>query len=78
MDTLSLLFYTFAFVLVYAGFRVITFDQVKADYRRQVRSLIAGGVGYAAGSAAVALGMTVVSTINRSIDPYQGMVTGNW
>lgn len=26
-----------------AGFRVITFDQVKADYRRQVRSLIAGG-----------------------------------
>jgi len=27
-----------------AGFRVITFDQVKADYRRQVRSLIAGGV----------------------------------
>ena len=44
MDTLSLLFYTFAFVLVYAGFRVINFDQVKADYRRQVRSLIAGGV----------------------------------
>ncbi|HEY4247457.1 MAG TPA: methionine synthase [Lacunisphaera sp.] len=27
-----------------AGFRVITFDQVKADYRRQVRGLIAGGV----------------------------------
>ncbi len=27
-----------------AGFRVINFDQVKADYRRQVRSLIAGGV----------------------------------
>jgi 5-methyltetrahydrofolate--homocysteine methyltransferase len=27
-----------------AGFRVITFDQVKSDYRRQVRSLIAGGV----------------------------------
>jgi 5-methyltetrahydrofolate--homocysteine methyltransferase len=27
-----------------AGFRVITFDQVKADYRRQVRALIAGGV----------------------------------
>ncbi len=27
-----------------AGFRVITFDQCKADYRRQVRSLIAGGV----------------------------------
>jgi len=27
-----------------AGFRVVTFDQVKADYRRQVRSLIAGGV----------------------------------
>ncbi|MEJ1972311.1 MAG: homocysteine S-methyltransferase family protein [Lacunisphaera sp.] len=27
-----------------AGFRVITFDQVKADYRRQLRSLIAGGV----------------------------------
>ncbi len=27
-----------------AGFRVITFDQVKADYRRQIRSLIAGGV----------------------------------
>ncbi len=26
-----------------AGFRVITFDQVKADYRRQIRSLIAGG-----------------------------------
>jgi len=26
-----------------AGFRVVTFDQVKADYRRQVRSLIAGG-----------------------------------
>jgi len=27
-----------------AGFRVVTFDQVKADYRRQVRALIAGGV----------------------------------
>ncbi|HEX2860303.1 MAG TPA: homocysteine S-methyltransferase family protein, partial [Lacunisphaera sp.] len=27
-----------------AGFRVVTFDQVKADYRRQTRSLIAGGV----------------------------------
>jgi 5-methyltetrahydrofolate--homocysteine methyltransferase len=27
-----------------AGFRVVTFDQVKADYRRQIRSLIAGGV----------------------------------
>ncbi len=27
-----------------AGFRVITFDQVKTDYRRQIRSLIAGGV----------------------------------
>ena len=27
-----------------AGFRVITFDQVKADYCRQIRSLIAGGV----------------------------------
>ncbi|HWA26443.1 MAG TPA: methionine synthase [Lacunisphaera sp.] len=27
-----------------AGFRVVTFDQVKTDYRRQVRSLIAGGV----------------------------------
>ncbi len=26
-----------------AGFRVVTFDQVKADYRRQIRSLIAGG-----------------------------------
>jgi 5-methyltetrahydrofolate--homocysteine methyltransferase len=26
-----------------AGFRVVTFDQVKADYRRQVRALIAGG-----------------------------------
>jgi 5-methyltetrahydrofolate--homocysteine methyltransferase len=26
-----------------SGFRVITFDQVKADYRRQIRSLIAGG-----------------------------------
>ncbi|WP_438481830.1 methionine synthase [Oleiharenicola lentus] len=26
-----------------AGFRVITFDQVKQDYRRQIRSLIAGG-----------------------------------
>jgi 5-methyltetrahydrofolate--homocysteine methyltransferase len=26
------------------GFRVVTFDQVKADYRRQVRSLIQGGV----------------------------------
>ena len=26
------------------GFRVVTFDQVKADYRRQVRALIAGGV----------------------------------
>jgi 5-methyltetrahydrofolate--homocysteine methyltransferase len=26
-----------------AGFRVITFDQVKSDYRRQIRSLIAGG-----------------------------------
>ncbi len=26
-----------------AGFRVVTFDQVKADYRHQVRSLIAGG-----------------------------------
>src|SRR5688572_21701411 len=25
------------------GFRVVTFDQVKADYRRQIRSLIAGG-----------------------------------
>lgn len=25
-----------------AGFRVVTFDQVKADYRRQVRALIAG------------------------------------
>jgi 5-methyltetrahydrofolate--homocysteine methyltransferase len=27
-----------------AGFRVITFDQVKADYRRQIRALIEGGV----------------------------------
>ena len=27
-----------------AGFRVVTFDQVKADYRRQARALIAGGV----------------------------------
>ena len=27
-----------------AGFRVVTFDQVKADYRRQTRALIAGGV----------------------------------
>ncbi|HYC71261.1 MAG TPA: methionine synthase [Opitutaceae bacterium] len=27
-----------------AGFRVVTFDQVKEDYRRAVRSLIAGGV----------------------------------
>jgi 5-methyltetrahydrofolate--homocysteine methyltransferase len=27
-----------------AGFRVVTFDQVKADYRRQIRSLIKGGV----------------------------------
>jgi 5-methyltetrahydrofolate--homocysteine methyltransferase len=27
-----------------AAFRVVTFDQVKEDYRRQVRSLIAGGV----------------------------------
>ncbi len=27
-----------------AGFRVVTFDQVKADYRRQIRSLITGGV----------------------------------
>jgi 5-methyltetrahydrofolate--homocysteine methyltransferase len=27
-----------------AGFRVVTFDQVKADYRRQVRALIQGGV----------------------------------
>ncbi|PHX71822.1 MAG: methionine synthase [Opitutia bacterium] len=27
-----------------AGFRVVTFDQCKADYRRQTRSLIAGGV----------------------------------
>ncbi len=27
-----------------AGFRVVTFDQVKADYRRQVRALLAGGV----------------------------------
>ncbi|SDR72754.1 methionine synthase [Opitutus sp. GAS368] len=27
-----------------AGFRVVTFDQVKTDYRRQVRALIAGGV----------------------------------
>ncbi|MBI2814271.1 MAG: methionine synthase [Opitutae bacterium] len=27
-----------------SGFRVVTFDQVKADYRRQVRALIAGGV----------------------------------
>jgi len=27
-----------------AGFRVITFDQVKADYARQVRALIKGGV----------------------------------
>ncbi len=27
-----------------AGFRVVTFDQVKADYRRQMRALIAGGV----------------------------------
>ncbi len=26
-----------------AGFRVITFDQVKTDYRRQIRALIAGG-----------------------------------
>jgi 5-methyltetrahydrofolate--homocysteine methyltransferase len=26
------------------GFRVVSFDQVKADYARQVRSLIAGGV----------------------------------
>ncbi len=27
-----------------AGFRVVTFDQVKEDYRRQVRALLAGGV----------------------------------
>ena len=27
-----------------AGFRGVTFDQCKADYRRQIRSLIAGGV----------------------------------
>jgi 5-methyltetrahydrofolate--homocysteine methyltransferase len=27
-----------------AAFRVVTFDQVKEDYRRQVRSLVAGGV----------------------------------
>ncbi|MDB6116216.1 MAG: metH 1, partial [Lacunisphaera sp.] len=27
-----------------AGFRVVNFDQVKTDYRRQVRALIAGGV----------------------------------
>ena len=27
-----------------AGFRVVTFDQCKADYCRQIRSLIAGGV----------------------------------
>ncbi|MDI1321009.1 MAG: homocysteine S-methyltransferase family protein, partial [bacterium] len=27
-----------------AGFRVVTFDRVKCDYRRQVRALIAGGV----------------------------------
>ena len=27
-----------------SGFRVVTFDQCKADYRRQIRSLIAGGV----------------------------------
>ncbi len=27
-----------------AGFRVITFDQVKADYTRQIRALIKGGV----------------------------------
>ena len=26
------------------GFRVVTFDQVRADYRRQTRALIAGGV----------------------------------
>src|SRR5215467_4221912 len=26
-----------------AGFRVVTFDQVKTDYKRQVRALIAGG-----------------------------------
>src|SRR3954469_24207875 len=26
-----------------AGFRVVTFDQVKTDYKRQVRGLIAGG-----------------------------------
>ena len=27
-----------------AGFRVVTFDQVKAAYKQQVRALIAGGV----------------------------------
>ena len=32
-----------------AGFRVVTFDQVKDAYARQVRALIAGGVGSAAG-----------------------------
>ena len=32
-----------------AGFRVVTFDQVKAAYTQQVRALIAGGVGPAAG-----------------------------
>ena len=31
------------------GFRVVTFDQVKAAYAQQVRALIAGGVGPAAG-----------------------------
>ena len=31
------------------GFRVVTFDQVKAAYAEQVRALIAGGVGSAAG-----------------------------
>ena len=32
-----------------AGFRVVTFDQVKAAYAQQVRALIAGGVRRAAG-----------------------------
>ncbi len=32
-----------------AGFRVVTFDQVKTAYIQQIRALIAGGVGRAAG-----------------------------
>ena len=32
-----------------AGFRVVTFDQVKTAYAQQVRALIAGGVGPASG-----------------------------